>query len=209
MCFIYNELFLDAYCNECFISFHKKGQRRYHNTHLVNQNIPESIAAPLRENKQENNEKRYTKTEKLTSQHQLNITRTLSIQLLNNSTLQKSSNEYSSSLGIASFSSWLKRSAFIPLRLTSKEQKELSLMECALNISEYTDNVDIEHYFSSQRNIIKYLSELLSIIMGLSVSSDYKMGEQLVKDNDFKNNKEFLQHMFEGMLDDYSFAYIL
>ena len=71
-------------------------------------------------------------------------------------------------------------------------------MECALSVSEYTDRVDISTYNSSQRGIAKNLSELLSIVAGLSVAGDYRLGETL-KDKSFGSYAPFFQHMFEGL----------
>ena len=198
----------DAYCNECFISFHKKGARRNHHTHYLHPQLPTSLVAPLAqdtplfaESTASSSSSSSSSTSSLTheavplpseSRHEDELSHIPhSVDTLGN--------EYASSLGIAHLSSWKARSAYIPLRLSSPEQKELALMECALFISEYTDHVDIDSYYPSQRKITHYLSELLSIVSGLAVSSDYRAGETLVKGKAFSSYAPFFQHMFEGL----------
>ena len=197
---------LDAYCNECYISFHKKGQRKYHHTHLLHQQLPTSLVAPMISP----NEKLLTGIEPSpttsvssssdsTSQSEQEQLPRVQLQPDLSPSLQKQHTDYASSLGVAHLASWRSRCAYIPLRLTRSEHKELSLMECALFISEYTDHVDIDSYSPAQRKIAVYLSELLSIISGLAVSSDYRAGDSLVRDKKFGNSAPFFQHMFEGL----------
>ncbi len=88
-------------------------------------------------------------------------------------------------------------SKFIPMRLTAKERKLLRLLEAALNVSEYTDKIDIYTYNSKAKKIISQLKEICSILIGLVVSCDLKTGELLIKDKDFNDNSEWFQTIFE------------
>eukprot|EP00127_Corallochytrium_limacisporum_P007178 Clim_evm51s243 gene=Clim_evmTU51s243 len=89
------------------------------------------------------------------------------------------------------------RSKYIPLRLTLQERKFLRLLEAALNVSEYTDKVDIISYKSKNKRIYAQLMDICAILSGLLVASDYNQGVELVKDKDFRENAEFFQMVFE------------
>ena len=81
------------------------------------------------------------------------------------------------------------RSRYIPLRLTLKERQRLRLLEAALSVSEYTDKVDVISYSKSKSaRINAQLRELCGILCGLVLACDYKTGQELVVDHDFKLN---------------------
>lgn len=90
---------------------------------------------------------------------------------------------------------FLERSKYIPLRLTLEERKYLRLLEAALNVSEYTDKIDILSYGSKSKRIVAQIKELCAILSGLVLAADYKVGQELFQDRDFENNAEFFQEM--------------
>lgn len=69
---------------------------------------------------------------------------------------------------------FLQRAKFIPLRLTLPERKYLRLLEAALNVSEYTDKIDILHYGSKVKRIVAQIKEICAILSGLVLAADYK-----------------------------------
>eukprot|EP00923_Selenidium_pygospionis_P043472 GHVN01075028.1.p2 GENE.GHVN01075028.1~~GHVN01075028.1.p2 ORF type:complete len:301 (+),score=39.48 GHVN01075028.1:74-976(+) len=85
---------------------------------------------------------------------------------------------------------------FTPLRLTAQERHFLRLLESALNVSEYTDKIDI-FLRSRKREIVLGIRNVLSILSGLALAHDYEDGQKLVKDRGFTLNKEFFQGVFE------------
>jgi len=110
------------------------------------------------------------------------------------------------------------RCKFIPLRITQEERALLHLLEGALNVSEYTDNVDVvdSNYgygygwgFSSWRSLTSYsrnsetkserikreLEEAMNIITGLNICKEYRSGVKVLQDNAHREN--FLQTVFE------------
>ncbi|KAF7332450.1 B box-type domain-containing protein [Mycena kentingensis (nom. inval.)] len=99
----------------------------------------------------------------------------------------------------ASVGEWfVQRAAFIPLRLTLTERKYLRLLEAALSVSEYTDKIDTLGFnLSKAKRIVAQIRELCAIMSGLLLSADYKAGQELFSDRDFKANKEFYQTLFE------------
>ena len=89
------------------------------------------------------------------------------------------------------------RARYIPLRLTLEERKFLRLLEATLNVSEYTDKIDIVSNKDKMTRIKEQLRDLCSILSGLVVSSDYKLGQKLIKDKEFSDNAAFFGNVFE------------
>ncbi|KAF8927784.1 hypothetical protein EDD21DRAFT_379528 [Dissophora ornata] len=102
------------------------------------------------------------------------------------------------SSGSSTFGDWVTdRSKYIPMRLDLTERKLLRLLEAALNVSEYTDKVDILSYTSKAKRIIHQIKDLCAIISGLVVASDYRRGQELFAEKSFEDNEEFFQIIFE------------
>ncbi|KAG0355831.1 hypothetical protein BG005_005237 [Podila minutissima] len=102
------------------------------------------------------------------------------------------------SSGSSTFGDWIiDRSKYIPMRLDLTERKLLRLLEAALNVSEYTDKVDILSYTSKSKRIIHQIKDLCAIISGLVVANDYRRGQELFADKSFEDNEEFFQVIFE------------
>ncbi|RHZ84970.1 hypothetical protein Glove_74g120 [Diversispora epigaea] len=102
------------------------------------------------------------------------------------------------SSGSSSYGDWIEeRARYIPLRLSSDERKRLRLLEAALNVSEYTDKIDIISYTSKVNRIVYQIKDLCSILSGLFLASDYNKGQELFKDKSFEDNEEFFQTIFE------------
>ena len=92
---------------------------------------------------------------------------------------------------------FVERAKYIPMRLTLEERKYLRLLEATLNVSEYTDKIDIISNKDKMMRIKEQLRDLCSILSGLVVANDYKKGQQLLKDKEFAENAEFFQSIFE------------
>uniref|UniRef100_A0A383WEX6 Non-canonical E2 ubiquitin-conjugating enzyme C-terminal domain-containing protein n=1 Tax=Tetradesmus obliquus TaxID=3088 RepID=A0A383WEX6_TETOB len=93
--------------------------------------------------------------------------------------------------------SFRERCKYIPLRLQLEERRLLRLLEAALNVSEYTDKVDILAWRSKTSRMHAQIKDFCAILSGLVVAQDYKRGQQLVADRDFEQNAEFFQDVFE------------
>ncbi|KAJ2538573.1 hypothetical protein EV175_006454, partial [Coemansia sp. RSA 1933] len=96
------------------------------------------------------------------------------------------------------FGEWIKeRAKYIPLRLTLRERKYLRLLEAALNVSEYTDKIDVLMYSNKAKRIVGQIKELCAILSGLVLSTDYKAGQVLFEERQFHENSEFYEKIFE------------
>jgi hypothetical protein len=61
----------------------------------------------------------------------------------------------------------MERSRWIPLRLTLEERKLLRLLQAALNVSEYTDKIDILYYGNKAKRMAAQIREMCAILSGL------------------------------------------
>jgi hypothetical protein len=105
---------------------------------------------------------------------------------------------YSPAIGTPPGEWFVQRSKYIPLRLTLSERKYLRLLDAALQVSEYTDKIDTLGFgYSKSKRIVHQIRELCAILSGLVLSADYKQGQELFSDRDFKANFEFYQEIFE------------
>jgi hypothetical protein len=99
-----------------------------------------------------------------------------------------------------------KRSKYIPLRLTDEERALLSILMGGLEISEYTDKVDVSNrmygsYFSyniqGKSSVMKKeIADMISFITGLYVASNFLKGEKL-SNADEKMTNTFFRDIFE------------
>lgn len=85
-----------------------------------------------------------------------------------------------------------------PLRLSYEERSFLRLLESTLEVSEYTDKVDI---ISSRGSVAKRMANeikhICSVLCGLVVAHKYEAGQRLVRERDFKANEAFFRTVFE------------
>ena len=70
---------------------------------------------------------------------------------------------------------FIDRTKFIPLRLTLPQRKLLRLCEATLNVSEYTDKVDILTWKSKTGRIHEQIRDICAILSGLAVAADYEV----------------------------------
>ncbi|KAI8980882.1 hypothetical protein BDB01DRAFT_795969 [Pilobolus umbonatus] len=90
-----------------------------------------------------------------------------------------------------------RRCKTIPLRLNAEERQYLKLLEAALNVSEYTDKIDILSYSNKVQRIVTQIREVCCITAGLLVSGNYKRGSQLFSDKKLRENAKIFQTIFE------------
>jgi len=91
----------------------------------------------------------------------------------------------------------IERAKYVPLRLTLNERKLLRLCEAALNVSEYTDKVDILTWKSKTGRIHEQIRDICAILSGLAVAADYEVGQKMIKDRSFDDNAEYFAAVFE------------
>ena len=89
---------------------------------------------------------------------------------------------------------------YIPLRLTEDERRMLTVLESALEVSEYTDVVDVVFSHRGKNRLTRIMDSLidfLSITSGLMVAGNLVKGESLVKGKELGDNVPFFRDLFE------------
>jgi hypothetical protein len=86
------------------------------------------------------------------------------------------------------------------MRLTAEERVILAVLENALDVSDYTDVVDVYGRQPKMDRIINALVDMLSISSGLMVSNNLTRGENLMKTRSLSDNIDFFRNMFEVKL---------
>lgn len=88
------------------------------------------------------------------------------------------------------------RAKFIPMRMTKEERDLLLLLEGALDISEYTNHVDV---LSHNRGAIieRELAAMMNFIAGLIVSQQFNLGQGLFTMGDRVEKIDLFQKIFE------------
>ena len=100
--------------------------------------------------------------------------------------------------GAAPSGSILDRSQFMPLRLHYNERRLLRLVEAALNVSEYTDKVDIKGLGRARAaRIGEQLKAVFACLCGLLVAEDYEAGKVLMTTVDAAGHGTFYSSAFE------------
>lgn len=91
----------------------------------------------------------------------------------------------------------IERSKHVPLRLTLEQRKVLRLCEAALDVSEYTDKVDVLSWKSKTGRIHEQIRDICAVLSGLAVAADYEVGQKMIKDRSFEDNAEYFATVFE------------
>jgi hypothetical protein len=89
---------------------------------------------------------------------------------------------------------------FIPMRLTEEERRYLAVLENALDVSEYTDVVDVTFSYTKQSKhsrILQQLVDMLSISCGLMMSNNLSQGESILIGRSLDDNVPLFADLFE------------
>ena len=137
----------DDYCSVCFASIHRKGTRKGHTQKIINSHSTD-MPEPVNHD---------------IPMEAVDVTETRKIPTSKSMIQQQDSNYF------------LERSKYIPLRLTLEERKYLRLLEAALNVSEYTDKIDVIVYSSKTKRMVAQIRELCAIMSGYVLNTDFQV----------------------------------
>ncbi|KAL6070722.1 B box-type domain-containing protein [Balamuthia mandrillaris] len=201
----------DLYCEVCWHAQHRRGKRAKHSTQPLQQKTSnmDSVSASSSsssssasssattqhsemdgEEREEEEEEQRRKERRLSPVKDVFAEEDTSMDASSASQTQQERRE-----DIAAY--FMERTKYIPVRLSLKERKMLRLLEAALNVSEYTDKIDIISARNKAQRIQTQIKDICAILTGLLVASDYRKGQKLVKQPSFKENAEFFQNVFE------------
>ncbi|KAK2950415.1 putative UPF0652 like protein [Blattamonas nauphoetae] len=184
----------DGFCSECFHAFHRKGGRKAHTTQSFEDNAQLYVAQSVERMRQPTHSPSKQVDPTTNPFHQAKAVVSFNKQ---STTVSDIFTVPPSVLPPSVKYRWIVRAATIPLRLDEGEKSDLDILEAALNVSEYTDHIDVYSRGDKSLKIVKYFEELCAIVSGLAISRHYKTGQQLVKDKQFSKYADFFQHMFE------------
>jgi hypothetical protein len=92
----------------------------------------------------------------------------------------------------------LRMSRVTPLRLSYEERGFLRLLEATLDVSEYTDKVDIiGQRYSAVKRMTNETKHICSVLSGLLIAYKYDAGQLVLREKNFKKNQEFFRTIFE------------
>jgi hypothetical protein len=90
---------------------------------------------------------------------------------------------------------------YIPVRVSEEERVYLRLLEGALDVSEYTDKVDVVRGWgwrnSKLDTIREEIGDLMQQLLGLAVAANYKQGTQLIAESDMERNAAYFRKVIE------------
>jgi hypothetical protein len=93
---------------------------------------------------------------------------------------------------LASIEDMSERAKYIPLRLSYEERKSLRLVNAAINVSDYTNSVDIEYKSKSKRRHMQ-LQNICGFLSGVISASNYEDGQTVLQDRNFGDYESFLK----------------
>ncbi|ORY79000.1 hypothetical protein BCR37DRAFT_403316 [Protomyces lactucae-debilis] len=164
----------EDFCEVCSTIIHRTGKRRKHTLRLLKEDVPEKRDVEMS-----------VEPEDKRNGHAVAADEEMEAKL----TVRNLDAEQTERIK--------QRARFIPLRLTAEERKLHRLLEAALNVSEYTDKIDVISYVSKSRRIVAQLKEICAILSGLMVAQDFKAGQALINDRDYTVNAELYKTIFE------------
>ncbi|OEJ88596.1 UPF0652 protein [Hanseniaspora osmophila] len=179
----------EQFCVVCFDMIHRGGKRKEHEYLKVNQ---------LENNQSSNGQAVSPQGVSSAMMEPTSAARTETANVSDNATAQNNETLSSkTSIEDSALKFLQKNIQYIPIRLTHEERHLLRLLEAALEVSEYTDRVDILSYKSKTKRIVAQLKEICSILCGLTIASDLKIGKKLLEMKNFEDNAAWFQDVFE------------
>lgn len=86
---------------------------------------------------------------------------------------------------------------YIPLRPTADERCLLGILEGALYVSEYTDQVDVYHIGNKARRMGLQIQQVCAIVAGLVVANNFDVARRPLMEHSFAENQHFFRAVFE------------
>lgn len=86
---------------------------------------------------------------------------------------------------------------YIPLRLSPEERSLLGILEGALYVSEYTDQVDVYHSGNKSRRMALQIQQVCAILAGLVVANNFDVARKPLVERNFAENQNFFRTIFE------------
>lgn len=94
------------------------------------------------------------------------------------------------------FDDMKERARFIPVRLTYEERKNLRLVNACINVSDYSNAVDVAFKNKAKRHHTQ-LQYIVAFLSGIVAAMNYEDGQRVLEDRNFGSYEEVLQNTLE------------
>ena len=94
------------------------------------------------------------------------------------------------------FDDMKERSKYIPLRLSYEERKSLRTVNAAINVSDYTNMVDIAFKSKARRTNVR-LQKIVALLSGLVASTSYDEAQRILDDRNFEEHEDMIAKKLE------------
>jgi hypothetical protein len=210
---------LDAYCELCFQWIHSRGKRTTHTKQKLAQHPSRTSPTNNSNSNVQQPAINFSQTQPTSMPQQPRVGEDSDEFKMVDENLIKLRDAVLNDLEVYPL---VERCKYIPLRLTEEERQLLSVLHGALDVSEYTDNVDVldsdygsrfwgwgfgfwsQPYSKHERGgpsrselINREFEEMFNLLLGLNVCANYRVGAQLLTDDSDDRRVEFIQRIFE------------
>lgn len=96
----------------------------------------------------------------------------------------------------ATSESMLERAKYIPIRLTYEERKGLRLVSAAVNVSDYTNTVDVVFKNKARRPHVQ-LQQIVAFLSSVVAATGYDDGQVVLRDRDFVPYEKLIRKNLE------------
>ena len=94
------------------------------------------------------------------------------------------------------FENMSERAKYIPLRLTYDERKGLRMVNAAINVSDYTNTVDVQFKKKAKRQHVQ-LQQIVGFLSGLVCCTGEAAGQDILEDRNFEQYEAMLKTKLE------------
>jgi hypothetical protein len=173
---------LESFCRPCWESLHRRGKRATHETRPV---LGEVMPAPVDEEGELDpagaQGERVADGDAATHLPSAGSSCESGAPPSTGTSSSTAANLAAMGVGVTQLEGLVEAGRYIPLRLTEKERRLLAVLESSLNVSEYTDKVDVLSRWNKAKTIKHELEFMLSCMSGLAVVGAVGGGEKLLR----------------------------
>lgn len=94
------------------------------------------------------------------------------------------------------FENMAERAKYIPVRLTFDERKTLRMVNAAINVSDYTNSVDVVFKNKAKRHHMQ-LQYIVAFMSGIVAATGYEKGQEVLADRNFEPHEKMLKNALE------------
>ncbi len=94
------------------------------------------------------------------------------------------------------FDDMKERAKYIPLRLSYDERKSLRTVNAAINVSDYTNTIDIQFKNKAKRKHTQ-LKKIVAFLSGIVATTSYESAQEILEDRNFEDHEDMIRKKLE------------